>query len=83
MCGPVPDDPGPVPGLLPDRSSVVYSLLSLQSIESSIGGNVYQHSRVNQWTTAVMEQCLHQLSKLGKPFKYIGTVTIRLVPQLQ
>lgn len=47
-----------------------------ESIESSIGGNVYQHNRVNQWTTSVMEQCLNQLSKLGKPFKYIVTCII-------
>uniref|UniRef100_A0A3Q3RW56 Dynein, light chain, Tctex-type 1 n=1 Tax=Mastacembelus armatus TaxID=205130 RepID=A0A3Q3RW56_9TELE len=34
--------------------------------------NTYQQSRVNQWTTSIVEQCLSQLSKLGKPFKYIG-----------
>ncbi|XP_044185296.1 dynein light chain Tctex-type 1 isoform X2 [Thunnus albacares] len=42
-----------------------------ESVETAIGGNAYQHSRVNQWTTSVVEQCLSQLSKLGKPFKYI------------
>uniref|UniRef100_A0A3Q3X3U9 Dynein light chain Tctex-type 1 n=1 Tax=Mola mola TaxID=94237 RepID=A0A3Q3X3U9_MOLML len=42
-----------------------------ESVEAVIGGNVYQHSRVNQWSTSVVEQCLSQLSKLGKPFKYI------------
>ncbi|XP_072217976.1 dynein light chain Tctex-type 1 isoform X2 [Leuresthes tenuis] len=42
-----------------------------ESVETTIGGNAYQHSRVNQWTTGVVEQCLSQLSKLGKPFKYI------------
>ncbi|XP_041814747.1 dynein light chain Tctex-type 1 isoform X2 [Chelmon rostratus] len=42
-----------------------------ESVEAAIGGNAYQHSRVNQWTTSVVEQCLSQLSKLGKPFKYI------------
>ncbi|XP_017278668.1 dynein light chain Tctex-type 1 isoform X2 [Kryptolebias marmoratus] len=41
------------------------------SVETTIGGNAYQHNRVNQWTTSVVEQCLSQLSKLGKPFKYI------------
>lgn len=44
----------------------------LQSIEATIGGNPYQHTRVNQWTSSVVELCLGQLSKLGKPFKYIG-----------
>ena len=43
-----------------------------QSIEGAIGGNAYQHNKVNQWTSNVVEQCLNQLTKLGKPFKYIG-----------
>ncbi|XP_035000657.1 dynein light chain Tctex-type 1 [Pleuronectes platessa] len=47
-----------------------------ESVEAAIGGNTYQHSRVNQWTTGVVEQCLSQLSKLGKPFKYIVTCII-------
>lgn len=51
-------------------------MLSLQSVEAAIGGNTYQHSRVNQWTTNVVEQCLSQLSKLGKPFKYIGMFSV-------
>uniref|UniRef100_A0A3B4B2W0 Dynein light chain Tctex-type 1 n=1 Tax=Periophthalmus magnuspinnatus TaxID=409849 RepID=A0A3B4B2W0_9GOBI len=46
------------------------------SVEATIGGNTYQHNRVNQWTTNVVEQCLSQLSKLGKPFKYIVTCVI-------
>ena len=44
----------------------------LQSIEAAIGGNAYQHNKVNQWTSNVVEQCLNQLTKLAKPFKYIG-----------
>lgn len=44
----------------------------LQSIEATIGGAPYQHTRVSQWTGSVVELCLGQLSKLGKPFKYIG-----------
>ncbi|MBN3300172.1 HUNK kinase, partial [Amia calva] len=47
-----------------------------ESVEGAIGGNAYQHSRVNQWTTSVVEQCLSQLTKLGKPFKYIVTCII-------
>lgn len=46
--------------------------LSVQAIESTIGPNAYQHNKVNQWTSNVVEQCLNQLTKLGKPFKYIG-----------
>ncbi|XP_026700347.1 dynein light chain Tctex-type 1 [Athene cunicularia] len=47
-----------------------------EAIESAIGGNAYQHSKVNQWTTSVVEQTLSQLTKLGKPFKYIVTCVI-------
>lgn len=43
-----------------------------QSVEGAIGGNAYVHNKVNQWTSSVVEQCLNQLTKLGKPFKYIG-----------
>ncbi|TWW68635.1 dynein light chain Tctex-type 1 [Takifugu rubripes] len=42
-----------------------------ESIEATIGGNPYQHTRVTQWTSSVVELVLGQLSKLGKPFKYI------------
>ncbi|XP_067844451.1 dynein light chain Tctex-type 1-like [Heptranchias perlo] len=47
-----------------------------ESIEAAIGGNAYQPNRVNQWTTSVVELCMSQLTKLGKPFKYIVTSVI-------
>uniref|UniRef100_A0A8C5UW41 Dynein light chain Tctex-type 1 n=1 Tax=Microcebus murinus TaxID=30608 RepID=A0A8C5UW41_MICMU len=50
-----------------------------EAIESAIGGNAYQHNKVNQWTTNVVEQTLSQLTKLGKPFKYIGNGFLFLV----
>ena len=50
----------------------VFCFPDLQAIEGTIGGNAYQHNKVNQWTSNVVEQCLNQLTKLGKPFKYIG-----------
>lgn len=43
-----------------------------EAIENSIGGTAYQHNKVNQWTSAVVESCLSQLTKLQKPYKYIG-----------
>ncbi|KAL6459519.1 hypothetical protein SRHO_G00000140 [Serrasalmus rhombeus] len=52
------------------------SAIVKEAVEGAIGGNAYQHSRVNQWTNNVVEQCLSQLSKLGKPFKYIVTCII-------
>uniref|UniRef100_A0A8C9TLY9 Dynein light chain Tctex-type 1 n=1 Tax=Scleropages formosus TaxID=113540 RepID=A0A8C9TLY9_SCLFO len=48
----------------------------LQSVDAAIGGSTYQHSRVNQWSSSVVENCLGQLTKLGKPFKYIVTCII-------
>ncbi|XP_028997179.1 dynein light chain Tctex-type 1 [Betta splendens] len=47
-----------------------------ESVEATIGKNTYQHSRVNHWSAGVVEQCLSQLSKMGKPFKYIVTCII-------
>ena len=47
-----------------------------EAIESAIGGNAYQHGKVNKWTTNVVEQTLSQLTKLGKPFEYIVTCVI-------
>lgn len=43
-----------------------------EAIEVSIGGNAYQHNKVSQWTSNVVEACLGNLTKLQKPYKYIG-----------
>ena len=43
-----------------------------ESIENTIGGNSYVHVKVNTWTNSVVESCLASLTKLQKPFKYIG-----------
>lgn len=43
-----------------------------EAIEGTIGNNPYQQNKVNSWTSSVVESCLNQLTKLGKPFKYIG-----------
>jgi dynein light chain Tctex-type 1 len=45
-----------------------------ESIESTIGGNGYAHAKVSQWTNSVVESCLASLTKLQKPFKYIGNL---------
>uniref|UniRef100_A0AAY5K9Q4 Dynein light chain Tctex-type 1 n=1 Tax=Esox lucius TaxID=8010 RepID=A0AAY5K9Q4_ESOLU len=47
-----------------------------ESVEGTMGGNIFQQNRVDQWTSNVVELCLSQLSKLGKPFKYIVTCII-------
>lgn len=46
------------------------------SIDHSIGSQAYQQNMVNKWKDSVIENCLTKLSKLGKPFKYIGKVEI-------
>lgn len=43
-----------------------------EAIESTIGGNAYHHDKVNSWTSCVVETCLAVLTKLQKPYKYIG-----------
>lgn len=50
-----------------------------EAIENSIGGTAYQHNKVNQWTSAVVESCLSQLTKLQKPYKYIGEYKLFLI----
>jgi len=47
-----------------------------ESIEHSIGSQLYQQNMVNKWTDSVVENCLTKLSKLAKPFKYIGKIEI-------
>ncbi len=49
-----------------------------ESIESTIGGNSYTHAKVNNWTNSVVESCLAALTKLQKPFKYIGKSLMRV-----
>ena len=50
-----------------------------ESIENTIGGNGYAHAKVSQWTNAVVESCLASLTKLQKPFKYIGKLSKKLM----
>lgn len=52
------------------------STIIKEAIEEAVGGNAYQQSKANQWTSAVVESCLNALSKLQKPFKYIVTCII-------
>ncbi|XP_055849509.1 dynein light chain Tctex-type [Episyrphus balteatus] len=47
-----------------------------EAIEQTIGGNAYQHDKVNNWTSLVVENCLSVLTKEQKPYKYIVTSMI-------
>ncbi|KAL4091608.1 hypothetical protein QTP88_026267 [Uroleucon formosanum] len=46
------------------------------SIEHSIGSQLYQQNMVNKWTDSVVENCLTKLCKLAKPFKYMVMCSI-------
>jgi len=52
------------------------STIIKESIETVIGGNAYSSSKVNNWTSQVVENVLGNLSKLNKAFKYIVTCVI-------
>jgi len=41
-------------------------------IENVIGGNSYQHSKVDGWSNQITKDILEQLIKHNKPFKYVG-----------
>ncbi|KAG8004528.1 Dynein light chain Tctex-type 3 [Nibea albiflora] len=45
---------------------------SLGCIESVVAGDDYSQSQVNKWTASIVERCLTQLVKQGKPYKYIA-----------
>uniref|UniRef100_A0A1I8HD51 Protein kinase domain-containing protein n=1 Tax=Macrostomum lignano TaxID=282301 RepID=A0A1I8HD51_9PLAT len=47
-----------------------------ESVEDVIGTAHYSHNKVGQWTSSVIEQCVNQLTRLGKPFKYIVTCLV-------
>jgi len=37
---------------------------------------MYQHNKVNRWTADIVDHVLTELTKLGKPFKYIVQAVI-------
>eukprot|EP01113_Clastostelium_recurvatum_P029277 TRINITY_DN3530_c0_g1_i1.p1 TRINITY_DN3530_c0_g1~~TRINITY_DN3530_c0_g1_i1.p1 ORF type:complete len:122 (+),score=18.42 TRINITY_DN3530_c0_g1_i1:25-366(+) len=47
-----------------------------EAIEVTLQQAAYHHSKVGQWTSNVVEQCLRRLTALNKPFKYIVTCII-------
>ncbi|KAI3378156.1 hypothetical protein SNEBB_009136 [Seison nebaliae] len=47
-----------------------------ESIEATVDKQTYTQSKVNQWTTNIVEQCLTHLTKLNKPFKYIVSCVV-------
>ncbi|CAG2181186.1 unnamed protein product [Oppiella nova] len=52
--------------------SDVVNKVAKEVVETVIGSQAYQHSKVNNWSNAIVEQVLQQLIKSNKSFKYIG-----------
>ncbi|XP_040887964.1 dynein light chain Tctex-type 3-like [Toxotes jaculatrix] len=47
-----------------------------ECIENVVGGDDYSQTQVNKWTASIVERCLTQLVKQGKPYKYIVTCAV-------
>mmetsp|Transcript_15089 Transcript_15089/g.38929 ORF Transcript_15089/g.38929 Transcript_15089/m.38929 type:complete len:115 (-) Transcript_15089:415-759(-) len=47
-----------------------------ESVEPILAQATYTHTKVNQWTSMVIESTLKRLKELNKPFKYIVTAVI-------
>jgi len=56
--------------------SDVVNKVAKEVVETVIGSQAYQHSKVNNWSNAIVEQVLQQLIKSNKSFKYIVTCAI-------
>uniref|UniRef100_F6U2Y1 Dynein light chain Tctex-type 3 n=1 Tax=Monodelphis domestica TaxID=13616 RepID=F6U2Y1_MONDO len=52
-----------------------------ECIDAILGGVDYNQNNVNQWTTAIVEQSLTHLVKLGKTYKYTVTCAV-MTPSL-
>ncbi|XP_071448782.1 dynein light chain Tctex-type 1 [Hetaerina americana] len=75
MNGTNADDGGPLIDDSLFRVDVVSNIIK-EVIENTIGPNMYQNSKVSQWTSTVVESCLASITKMQKPFKYVVTCTI-------
>ncbi|CAG0882240.1 unnamed protein product [Darwinula stevensoni] len=47
-----------------------------EAIESCLGNEAYNPSKVKQWTNDVVQKCISQLTKTSKNFKYVVTCTL-------
>ncbi len=53
-----------------------------KAIEPVLGSSIYQPAKVHDWTSAVVEGVLKNLSTLNKPFKYVGACSgLQCVPR--
>ncbi|XP_022650087.1 dynein light chain Tctex-type 1-like isoform X1 [Varroa jacobsoni] len=52
------------------------STMIREAVEKIIGGNIYQVSKVPQWTNTTVEHILSQLTKQNKNLKYVVSCVI-------
>ncbi|EEH54883.1 flagellar outer arm dynein light chain [Micromonas pusilla CCMP1545] len=73
--GGLDEETGLISGLREDQliTNEEMDTIVRECIESAVGTNSFLHSKVNQWTSNVVEGCLKKLAGLQKPFKYIVT----------
>mmetsp|Transcript_12848 Transcript_12848/g.22281 ORF Transcript_12848/g.22281 Transcript_12848/m.22281 type:complete len:111 (-) Transcript_12848:56-388(-) len=46
------------------------------AITKTLGGSSYNKDRVSTWCSQIIDECLKELAKLNKPFKYVVTSII-------
>eukprot|EP00440_Ansanella_granifera_P020226 gb/GFBE01021972.1/.p1 GENE.gb/GFBE01021972.1/~~gb/GFBE01021972.1/.p1 ORF type:complete len:114 (+),score=26.74 gb/GFBE01021972.1/:1-342(+) len=46
------------------------------AITKTLGSSQYNKERVSVWTGQIIDECLKELAKLNKPFKYVVTCII-------
>eukprot|EP01132_Coremiostelium_polycephalum_P003576 gene3576-4455_t len=59
-----------------DQTFVTDDIVTIlkEAVEVSIqNSDNYQHSKVSQWTSSIIDHSLKKISELDKPYKYIGT----------
>ena len=59
-------------------SSEQVKQIAQTAVEQVIGSDniVYQKEKVNQWCQQIIENCIKELARLAKPFKYAVTCII-------
>jgi hypothetical protein len=53
--------------------------ITKDSIEHTIGNQLYQRNMVNKWVNNVIDKSLMRLCQLAKPFKYMSNTILSLV----
>mmetsp|Transcript_91910 Transcript_91910/g.163631 ORF Transcript_91910/g.163631 Transcript_91910/m.163631 type:complete len:111 (+) Transcript_91910:62-394(+) len=46
------------------------------AITKTLGSSQYQKDRVSAWSSQIIDECLKELTKVNKPFKYVVTCII-------